>query len=126
MLAGELGLDGKVNPVSGILPLAETARESGCTLCVVPEKNYREAAAVGRIPVLAVHSLPHFLECAGKENWQGQRDRYRTDNVRAYFQTVFKNGKTKKDRVHIYKRAVWKTVHTPKDKPNTEGAEGRV
>ncbi|MCI6420796.1 MAG: YifB family Mg chelatase-like AAA ATPase [Blautia sp.] len=74
MLAGELGLDGKVNPVSGILPLAETARESGCTLCVVPEKNYREAAAVGRIPVLAVHSLPHFLECAGKENWGVDKD----------------------------------------------------
>lgn len=48
MLAGELSLDGRVNRVRGILPLAETAAQKGCWLCIVPKSNCREALATGR------------------------------------------------------------------------------
>lgn len=69
MLAGELGLDGRVNSVRGILPLAETAAQNGCWLCIVPLGNCREARIAGRIKVLGVESLKEFLDASGKEKW---------------------------------------------------------
>lgn len=69
MLAGELGLDGRVNSVRGILPLAETAAQNGCWLCIVPRGNCREARIAGRIKVLGVESLKEFLDASGKEKW---------------------------------------------------------
>lgn len=69
MLAGELGLDGRINGVRGILPFVETAYKKGCRLCIVPKQNYREARMIGQILVLGVESLQEFLSCARKENW---------------------------------------------------------
>lgn len=42
MMAGELGLDGSVNPVSGILPSVLKASEEGLSVCVVPRGNQAE------------------------------------------------------------------------------------
>ena len=69
MLAGELGLNGRINGVRGILPFVETAYKKGCRLCIVPKQNYREARMIGQISVLGVESLQEFLSCARKENW---------------------------------------------------------
>ena len=69
MLAGELSLDGRVNRVRGILPLAETAAQKGCWLCIVPKSNCREALATGKIRVLGVESLQDLLDASGKERW---------------------------------------------------------
>ncbi|WP_395139026.1 magnesium chelatase domain-containing protein, partial [Armatimonas sp.] len=59
---GELGLDGAVRPVSGILPLALWARQSGRKRLIVPEANTREAAIVGEVDVFGVTSLAQVLE----------------------------------------------------------------
>jgi magnesium chelatase family protein len=59
---GELGLDGAVRPVSGILPLALWARQSGRKRLIVPEANTREAAIVGEVDVYGVTSLAQVLE----------------------------------------------------------------
>lgn len=69
MMAGELSLDGKVNPVRGVLPLAEAAYGNGCGLCVVPEGNYREAVMAGKCRVLGVRSLQEFIERAALDDW---------------------------------------------------------
>ena len=39
MLAGELGLNGRINGVRGILPFVETAYKKGCRLCIVPKQK---------------------------------------------------------------------------------------
>ncbi len=51
MMVGELGLDGSLAPVRGILPIAIKAREEGFDSLFVPEGNIREAAVVNRIKV---------------------------------------------------------------------------
>ncbi|MEE2828335.1 MAG: YifB family Mg chelatase-like AAA ATPase [Myxococcota bacterium] len=54
---GELGLDGRVRPIRGVLPLVEAARTAGVERVVVPLANAREAALVPEIEVLPVESL---------------------------------------------------------------------
>ncbi len=57
MFVGELSLDGTVQPVKGILPIAIKARELGYEALFVPEENVREAAVVNRLKVYGVHHL---------------------------------------------------------------------
>ena len=56
-VVGELGLDGTVRPVRGVLPLAVRCREEGIRTLVVPPDNRREAGAVAGLQVLAPHTL---------------------------------------------------------------------
>ncbi|TFH85289.1 ATP-dependent protease [Billgrantia azerbaijanica] len=55
---GELALDGRLRPVSGVLPLALAARQAGRRL-IVPRDNADEAALAGDLPVLPAD---HLLE----------------------------------------------------------------
>ena len=54
---GELGLDGTVRPVTGILPMAIWARSQRRRRLIVPAANTREAAIVGDIDVYPVNTL---------------------------------------------------------------------
>ena len=44
MMAGEIGLDGEIHGISGILPIVLCARSLGSRFCVVPYENLKEAA----------------------------------------------------------------------------------
>ena len=59
MLIGELGLDGTLRPVPGVLAFAELAAREGHTELVVPAENGREAAVV---PGLVVRAAGHLGE----------------------------------------------------------------
>ncbi len=54
---GELSLDGKVRPVSGILPMALAAQQEGIEYLFVPAENAAEAALARGPVVYAVESL---------------------------------------------------------------------
>jgi len=54
---GELGLDGRVHPVRGVLPVAAAARRAGACGLLVPEANAAEAALAGGSPVFGVRTL---------------------------------------------------------------------
>jgi magnesium chelatase family protein len=54
---GELALDGKLRPVSGILPMVLGAREAGFTKLIVPSLNADEAALVSGMELYALDSL---------------------------------------------------------------------
>ena len=54
---GELGLDGSVRPVSGVLALAESARRRGVDALLLPLANAREAALVEGLEVVPVANL---------------------------------------------------------------------
>jgi magnesium chelatase family protein len=56
-VVGELGLDGEVRPVRGVLPIALRCRRAGIRTLIVPPGNAREAAAVDGIQVLAAPTL---------------------------------------------------------------------
>jgi magnesium chelatase family protein len=57
VLLGELGLDGTVRPVRGVLPMVAAAVRAGFTRVVVPLGNAREATVVPGLTVRAVDSL---------------------------------------------------------------------
>lgn len=61
-LTGEMGLNGEIHPVSGILPMVWKARECGCRLCIVPKGNQREAKVVENITVAGVENLKEFMD----------------------------------------------------------------
>ncbi|MDN4596460.1 YifB family Mg chelatase-like AAA ATPase [Leifsonia virtsii] len=54
---GELGLDGRLRPVSGILPAVLAARDAGFARVFVPAGNAEEASLVEGIDVLGVTGL---------------------------------------------------------------------
>ena len=61
MFLGELGLNGDLRPVRGVLPAAILARSMGYTTLFVPEENAREAAVVDRVQVFGVRHLTEVI-----------------------------------------------------------------
>lgn len=67
VMIGELGLDGRVRPVRGVLPAVLAAAEAGYRQVVVPEQTAGEAALVPGISVLGVRSLRQLIAILGDE-----------------------------------------------------------
>ncbi|MFF0788654.1 YifB family Mg chelatase-like AAA ATPase [Streptomyces spiralis] len=61
VMIGELGLDGRVRPVRGILPAVLAAADAGYEQVVVPECAAAEASLVPGISVLGVRSLRQLI-----------------------------------------------------------------
>ena len=57
MLMGELGLDGKIQPIKGALPIAIKARKEDFKGLIVPKQNIREAAVVNRLSVYGMENI---------------------------------------------------------------------
>ena len=57
VIVGELSLDGSLQSVKGILPIALKAKEEGFKGMIVPEANAREAAVVGGLSVYGMANL---------------------------------------------------------------------
>lgn len=62
VLLGELGLDGRIRAVRGVLPAVVAAARAGFTTMFVPTANGPEAALVPHVRVLSVPSLPTLLD----------------------------------------------------------------
>lgn len=62
VLIGELGLDGRVRPVRGVLPAVLAAREAGIGTAVVPAAQVVEARLVSGITVWGVSCLDELVE----------------------------------------------------------------
>lgn len=67
VMIGELGLDGRVRPVRGILPAVLAAADAGCRQVVVPESAAAEAALVPGVSVLGVRSLRQLIAVLNDE-----------------------------------------------------------
>ncbi|GLY84101.1 YifB family Mg chelatase-like AAA ATPase [Actinoallomurus iriomotensis] len=61
VMIGELGLDGRIRPVSGVLPAVLTAAESGADTVIVAKGNVSEASLVPDVKVVGVGSLRALL-----------------------------------------------------------------
>ncbi len=62
LFIGELSLDGKLRPASGVLAMAIAAEQEGYREIYVPAANAEEAALVKGLAVYPVESLPQLLE----------------------------------------------------------------
>ncbi len=61
LVIGELGLDGSVLPVHGVLPMVAGAARQGVSRVVAPAANAAEAALVPGVQVLSVGSLSEVI-----------------------------------------------------------------
>ena len=61
LVIGELGLDGAVRPIRGVLPMVAAAAKAGITRVIVPLGNAREATVVPGVTVRAVDSLHRMV-----------------------------------------------------------------
>ena len=57
MLVGELGLDGKLQPIKGALPIAIKARTEKFKGLIVPKDNVKEAAVVNNLDVYGMENM---------------------------------------------------------------------
>lgn len=62
MLMGELSLDGTLNPIKGVLPIAIKAREEGFKGFILPKQNAREAAVVNNLEVYGVSTIKEVID----------------------------------------------------------------
>jgi magnesium chelatase family protein len=62
LLVGELGLDGSLRAVQGMLPIAVAARTAGIRNLLIPASNAREAAVVEGVDVYPVNTLLEVRE----------------------------------------------------------------
>ncbi len=62
VLMGELSLDGTLQPVKGVLPIALKAREEGFRGVIVPLKNAREAAVVESLEVYGMENIREVVD----------------------------------------------------------------
>ena len=77
---GELGLDGKINPVRGVLPIVMAAQEAGLTCAMIPEGNRKEAALTDGLKLVPVAHLEDVISylggsCAGRQKAEAEESR---------------------------------------------------
>ena len=68
MMIGELGLDGKLKPVSGVLSVAIRARKEKFKGFIVPRENVREAAVVNNLDVYGMDGLADVISFLNGSN----------------------------------------------------------
>lgn len=76
LVIGELGLDGRVRKVNGVLPIVAKAKELGFTTCILPKENEREAIIIEGIRIIGVSSLKELCSFLESET------KYMTENLK--------------------------------------------
>ena len=61
-LLGEISLDGKIQPVKGVLSMVMEARNQGIEIVIVPKANLLEARLVEGIKTIGVEKLSEVIE----------------------------------------------------------------
>lgn len=62
IIMGELSLDGGLQAIKGVLPIAIKAREMGYKGIILPKQNAREAAIVNNLDVYGVENIRQVIE----------------------------------------------------------------
>ncbi|MDE6365626.1 MAG: YifB family Mg chelatase-like AAA ATPase [Lachnospiraceae bacterium] len=61
LILGELGLDGAVHAVRGVLPIVQKAKQEHVKRCILPMTNVREGAVIDAIEIIGVGSLTETI-----------------------------------------------------------------
>ena len=62
LFLGELGLDGQVRPINGVLPMVHYAKQSGITQVFIPKENAPEASFIDEIKIYPVSTLNEMID----------------------------------------------------------------
>lgn len=88
LVLGELGLNGEIKPVKGVLPIMLGAIKTGVTKCMVSMENAKEAAVVKDMKVVGVTDLKQVMEYFALEEKQRES---MLSYVRVDRELLFKN-----------------------------------
>ena len=61
-IVGELGLNGEVKPVKGVLPIVKEAATKGIKTCILPKGNAAEGAVIEGIKVIGVEDFAQVVD----------------------------------------------------------------
>lgn len=61
-VVGELGLNGEVKPVRGILPIVREAAAKGIHTCILPKKNAAEGAVIEGVRIIGVEEFAQVAD----------------------------------------------------------------
>ncbi|MDO5656025.1 MAG: YifB family Mg chelatase-like AAA ATPase [Flavobacteriaceae bacterium] len=67
IIMGELSLDGTLNPIKGVLPIAIQARKEGFKGFILPVENAKEAAIVSDLKVYGVENISEVVDFFNKK-----------------------------------------------------------
>ena len=70
---GEVGLNGEIRPVHGILPMLAEAAEEGVHTCIVPYENATEAELVKQMRIFAVRSIRETIDLLNGKPYQKEQ-----------------------------------------------------
>lgn len=62
VIMGELSLDGSLQPIKGVLPIAIKAREEGYKGFFLPKENAKEAAVVNNLDIYGVENITEVID----------------------------------------------------------------
>lgn len=62
LIIGELSLDGSVQAVKGVLPIAIAAKEAGFKGLIIPQENKKEAAVVEGLDIIAIDNIKQAVD----------------------------------------------------------------
>ena len=104
-MLGELSLDGAINAIRGVLPIAAAARRLGLTRIVLPPQNAGEACIVTGLQVCTVRSLPEAVAALNQpddarlETWAApRRSRTTTPTLRTCADSSHRGGPSRSRR----------------------------
>lgn len=58
---GELGLNGEIKAVKGVLPIVRQAKAQGYKRCIIPRRNVAEGAIIEQIEIIGVETLEETI-----------------------------------------------------------------
>ncbi|MEN9696971.1 MAG: hypothetical protein RLZ56_392 [Bacteroidota bacterium] len=75
LMMGELGLDGLLYPIKGVVSMTIKAKAAGCKAILLPFENLKEAALIPGIPIYGFHHLSEVVQFlqSGKQ-WTATRN----------------------------------------------------
>lgn len=85
LFVGELGFDGEVKPVKGILPIVRMAVSEGIELCMLPKENIAEGRLIPGIRIVGIEDLSQaisYLKADEKERAEIERTCLQSENER--------------------------------------------
>ncbi len=83
LLVGEIGLDGSIRKINGILPITMLAAQMACDCCIIPADNIAEASIIQNVRVVGIRHLKELVQycvfgeipqCDPVENREAEED----------------------------------------------------
>lgn len=71
-MVGELGLNGEIKPVKGVLPIVKEAADKGLKKCILPMENSKEGSVIGKVEIIGVRDFLQVMDYFSSKEGKSQ------------------------------------------------------